>query len=211
MAGAGDGSWDLSDDGPVFLGEFLAVEGLGVDTGAVVSHGVDGCGCCVFNASLGNIKVLSHDIGLDAGDWDGLGFVDENSSWDFLGGGGWVVDGLSACNLLVDGLKSGDLNWNLNGDLFLDNVGFSSGGGDWNLDDFLDLSGGGDWNLDDLGDLGDDGLWDLDDSGDLFGDGLWLLNGVALGGDGWDLSGGGDWDLLGDDLVSVVAVAPVVP
>ena len=240
LAGAGDFSWDLSDDLPVFDGEFLAVEGLGVNSGAVVSDGLHGHSWGLLDTWLGNIEDLGDWVGSDGLDWDGLLLVDEDGAWHLLGGGGWVVDGLSAWNLLVDGLLSGDLNWNLDGSLFLDSVLFEGGGGDWNLDGLLNLfaddlwnldglfgsNDSGDWNLFGAGDLLDDGLlflsgawdqlfvdlFDLFDGFDLLDVGLWNLDGVVLDSGGWDFSGDGLWDLLGDDLVSVaLTVAPCVP
>lgn len=240
LTGVGLFSWDLSDDGPVFDLESLAVEGLGVNSGAVVSVGLHGHSWGLLGTWLGNIEDLGVWVGSDGLDIDGLLPVDEDGAWHILGGGGWVVDGLSAWNLLVDGLLSGDLNWDLDGSLFLGSVLFDGGGGDWNLDDFLNLFADGLWNLDGLfgsndsgdwnlfgaGDLLDDGLFflsgagdrlgddlfDLFDAGDLLDVGLWNLDGVVLDSGGWDFHGDGLWDLLGDDLVSVaLTVAPGVP
>jgi len=240
LTGVGDFSCDLSVDGPVFDGEFLAVEGLGVVSGAVVSDGLHGHSWGLLGTWLGNIKDLGDWVGSDGLDIDGLLLVDEDGAWPLLGGGGWVVDGLSAWNLLVDGLLSGDLNWDLDGSLFLGSVLLEGGGGDWNLDDFLNLfaddlwnldglfgsNNSGDWNLFGAGDLLDDGLLFLSGAGDLLGDdlfdlfdgfdlldvGLWNLDGVVLDSGGWDFLGGDLWDLLGDNLVSVaLVVAPGHP
>ena len=193
-------SWVLSDDFVLFGLEFLAVEGLGVDSLAVVSHGSHGVSWGLLETWLGDVVGLLNEVGLDAGDIDSLLLVDEDGAWHLVGGGGWVVDGLSAWNLLVDGLKSGDLLWDLNGDLFLNNVLLNSLGGDWDLDGLLNLSDGGHWNLDDLFDLLGGGDWDLDGSLDLSDGFDWNLDGSL------DLPGGGDWnldgslDLLGDLL-----------
>lgn len=227
LTGAFFFSWDLSDDRVSLFLEFLAVEGLGVNSGAVVSHGSHGLSWGILDTWLGNIEDLGDWVRSDGLDINILLSVDEDSAWHVVGGGGWVVDGLSACNLLVDGLLSGDLNWNLNGNLFDDSVLFLRDGGDWNLDGLLSLFDGGNWNLDGLFSLFSGGDWNLDGSGgllgddfysldslgDLRGDGLWYLDGVVLNSGGWDSLGDGGWDLLGDNLVSVSAlsIAPVVP
>ena len=85
--------------------------------------------------------------GADLGDWDGvvdvvgldgvgidiLGGVDELGAWDLLGNSGWVVDGLSACFLVIVGLGLDDIlvGWDLLGAgvCLLDDVALNAGVG----------------------------------------------------------------------------------
>lgn len=115
LAGALDGSWDLADNVVVFLLEGLDVDGLVNLLGAVVSDGLNGVGWCGFLASNGDVLLSGVSFLANAVRINLLGLVDEDGSWDLVGGGGWDVDGLCVWLGLGVVLDSGNLSFLLFG------------------------------------------------------------------------------------------------
>ena len=138
----GDILWDVGDILVVDLLNSLGWDELVSDSGGVSSDGLDGGGWGILNSSLGDISLEDLSSGSLSGDIDGIGDLEDVGSWDVLGDGSLVVDGLSAW--LLSGLGDG-LGHNL---LFL--LGAS------NINSHEVVSEDGLWNGDSVSSLGVD-------------------------------------------------------